>query len=352
MEVSQVIQLADWFHRNFEEVAPKYEALVSVLNNNAGQKKQQAIIQPLKDLSCALQGMPTSELSALQFGVLEKMEVANHIGKHGEAWVNRCVKTMTYDPATTCQTVQHAHEKLGEANHFLNEFKTSAGKVGFEEVDEIDAPSPYVFNVIFQKDASIRNVRDWKKTASDWDVIIGGVTAVAGEKPEDVAVVGTQNGSIIYTLSATPIVTKILATVSKHIASIANNYLDFELKREELRRSRMMSDVIQNDLKRQEGEIRAKGKSQILDAVKEIVPDAKPEYLSKLEKAVDRHITFSQNGGGVDFVLPPRLCEDAENYNENLAKTVNDVRELIQNYRAEVQKTKLLTYVDENEYDD
>ncbi len=47
---------------------------------------------------------------------------------------------------------------------------------------------------------------------------------------------------VIYTLSATPVVTKILATVSKHIASIANDYLDFQLNLEKLRRSRMMSD--------------------------------------------------------------------------------------------------------------
>ncbi|MCA9161114.1 MAG: hypothetical protein KDA72_22440, partial [Planctomycetales bacterium] len=305
--------------------------------------------QPLKELSQELASMPTTELSNLQLSVLEELGVAILVGKQGRAWINRRVRATTYDPATTFQTVQKAHEKLIEAKRLLNEFKGAASKVGFKEDVRLDAPTPYVFNVIFREDAAIKNVRDWKKTASDWELIIGGVTAVAGEKPEDVAVVGAQNGSIIYTLSAAPIVTKILATVSKHISGIANDYLDFQLKREELRRSQMMSQAIEQDLKRQEGERRANAKEQIVEAVKAIVPDAKPEDLTKLGKAIDRHIVFSEQGGDVDFVLPPRLDENDKDYDDDLAQTVDDVRKLIQEYRAEVQKTKLLTHVEEDE---
>ncbi len=352
MEVSQVVQLSGWLDDNLKDVTPKYSALVSVLQNNSQQPSQQPVTQPLKELSRALADMQTSELSTLQLGVLEEMDVAKLVGKQGKAWINHRVRATTYDPATTFQSVQEGQQKLEEAQRLLREFKSSAGKVGFVDAHEIDAPTPYVFNVIFQDDASIRNVRDWKKTATDWELIISGVTAVAGEKPEDVAVVGAQNGSIIYTLSATPIVTKILATVSKHIASIANDYLDFELKREELRRSRMMSDAIEKDLKRQEDERRANGKALILEAVKGIVPNAKPEEVAKLEKAVDRHIKFSEDGGDVDFVLPPELDEESDEYDEELAQTVDDVRDLIQDYRAEVQKTKLLTYVEDEDEDD
>jgi hypothetical protein len=352
MEVSQVVQLSEWLDENLKDVTPKLSALVDVLQNNSQQPSQQPVTEPLKDFSRALAGMQTSELSALQIGVLEEMDVAKLVGKQGKAWINRRVRTMTYDPATTFQSVQEGQQKLEEAQRLLREFKSSASKVGFEDADEVDAPTPYVFNVIFQEDAAIKNVRDWKKTANDWELIIGGVTAVAGEKPEDVAVVGAQNGSIIYTLSATPLVTKILATVSKHIASIANDYLDFELKREELRRSQMMSEAIESDLKRQEDERRATGKAHILDAIKEIVPDAMPENIAKLEKAVDRHIKFSEEGGDVDFVLPPELDQEADDYDEDLAQTVNDVRELIQDYRSEVQKKKLLTYVEEDEDED
>ncbi len=352
MEVTQVIQLAEWLDENLEEVAPAYQTLVKVLQHNSQQANKQQVTPPLKELTRALDGMNTTELSALQLGVLGNLDIENLIGQQGKAWVNHHVKSTTFDPATTFQTVQKAQQRLIEAQRLLAGFKSASEGVGFRDSSLVDAPTPYVFNVVFREDASIKNVRDWKTAANDWELIIGGVVSVAGEKTEDVAVVGAQNGSIIFTLSATPLVTKILATVSKHIASIANDYLDFELKREELRRSRMMSDAIEKDLNRQEEERRTEGKAQIIEAIKGIVPNAKPEEIAKLEKAVDRHIKFSENGGDVDFVLPPELDDEDEDYDEDLAQTVDEVRELIQDYRAEAEKTKLLTFVEEDEDDD
>ncbi len=352
MEVSQVVQLSNWLDDNLVEVMPKFSALVSVLQNNSQQPSQQPVSEPLKQLARSLAEMQTTQLSALQVKVLEEMEVAKLVGKQGKAWIYNRVRSTTYDPATTFQSVQAGQQKLEEAKRMLGEFKAAADRVGFRDVNIADAPTPYVFNVIFKEDASIRNVRDWKKTATDWELIIGGVTAVAGEKSEDVAVVGAQNGSIIYTLSATPIVTKILATISKHIALIANDYLDFQLKREELRRSRMMSQTIEADLKKQESDRRDEGKALIVQAVQEIVPNSKPEEIAKLEKAVDRHIKFAEEGGDIDFVLPPELDEDSGEFTDELAKTVVDLRSLIQDYREELQKTKLLTYVDDEETDE
>lgn len=346
MDIEQLVELADWFDANIKDIDPKYAALVNVFQNNSQQPSQQPVTEPLKALSRALAEMPTSELSSLQLRVLDKLEVAHLIGRQGKEWINHRVRATTYDPATTFQTVQQAHQKINDAKRLLGEFKSAAGNVGFKSRDMIDAPTPYVFNVIFQDDVAINNVRDWKKTASDWEIIITGVTAVAGKKIDDVAVVGTQNGSIIFTLSAAPIVTKILATISKHIASIANDYLDFQLKRQELQRSVMLSEVIEKDLKRQEDEKRESGKAKILEVIKQIVPDAKPEDMGRLERAIERHIAFSENGGDVDFVLPPRLEAEAEDYDATLAQTVDDVRQLIQEYRAEVQKTKLLTHVE------
>lgn len=352
MDVSQVVQLADWFQKYTRDVEQKYSALVSVLQNNSQQPNQQPVGQPLTELSRALAVMPTSELSTLQMRVLEKLEVANLIGKQGKDWLNNKVRATTYDPATTFQTVHSAQQRIGAAKGALDEFKSNAVRIGFKDDRIDDAPTPYIFDVIFQGDVSINNVRDWKKTATDWELIIIGVTAVVKEKPEDVAVVGAQNGSLIFSLSASPIVTKVLATMSKHIASIANDYLDFQLKREALRRSRMMSDTIEADLKKQESERRTNGRDLVLGAVKEIVPNTKPEDIAKLEKAIDKHIAFSEQGGEVDCVLPPSIDESVEDYDVILAQTVEDVRDLIQEYRMEVQKTKLLTHVNDNEEDD
>lgn len=343
MEVSQVIKLAEWFNRHTKNVKPKYATLVNVLQNNAQQPSQQPVMKPLKDLSRTLAAMPTQELSILQMQALGDLGVANLIGRHGKEWLNQKVRSTTFDPATTFQTVQEANQLIAEATRKLDEFRNAAATVGFKDGEVADAPTPYVINVIFQEGAAIENVRDWKKTATDWELIISGVAGVVDEKPEEIKVIGASSGSIIFTLSATPLVTKVLATISKHIASISNDYLDFQLKREELRKSRMMSDTIERDLKRQEDERRSIGKSDIIDAVKQIVSNATPERIAKLEKSIDKQIAFGESGGEVDFVTPPTLDENAEDYDDDLAETVHEIRQLIEDYRTERQQTKLLT---------
>ena len=171
---------------------------------------------------------------------------------------------------------------------------------------------------------------------------------MGGQKPENVQVVSAQNGSIIITLCASLVVTKILATISKHLASIANDYLDFQKKREELQQSRMLSDAIARDLKRQENDRHKNGKRGIIEAVQEIIPNTEPEQMIKLEKAVDRLIKFSENGGAVDFLLPPEMHKESGDHDEDVDQAGDDIRELIQDYRSEVHKKKLLTYI-ENE---
>ena len=349
MEISELIRLADWFNLNTTEVELKYSELVGVLQHNAQQQSQQPITGPLKDLSKTLAEMPTQELSTLQMRVLEDLNVVDLVGKRGKEWLNSEVRATTYDPATTFQTAQQAAHRIAEAKRKLNEFRNAAETVGFEDGGELDTPTPYVINVIFQDEVSIENVRDWKKTAADWELIISGVAGVAGEKSEDVKVVGTSNGSVILTLCASAFVTKILSTISKHIAGIANDYLEFQLKREELERSRMMSQVIRDDLLRQENERLSAAKTEILDAVKKLVPKAQQEALTKLEKAVDKHIAFSESGGEVDFVTPPEFDEESEDYDEDLAKNIDEIRQLIEDYRAEQQRIKLLTFRDEDD---
>ena len=284
--------------------------------------------------------------------VLEKLDVAHLVGKAGRAWIIRTIQTRTYDPATTFQTVQDAFQKLEMAQSQLEEFKNSAVNVGFTHSDLLDAPTPYAFNVIFQGDAAISNVTDWKNTAGDWEFYLGSVAIAAGEKPEDVAVTGAQNGSIIYTLTAAPIVTKILATISKHIASIANDYLDFQIKREQLEQSRMYSETMRKEMTRLEQERREEAKAALMVVIEKMLPDATREAITRLGIAIDKYISFTEKGGEMDYMLPPPLNDESEDYDEVLAQTVEEVRSLIQDYREEVRRTKLLTHQDDDALDE
>ena len=343
MEISEVTRLADWLEANVGYLSRPFAQLEQTLKNNTQQNALEPVQPKLDEVAQILEAMPTHELSSLQLRALERLGVDGLFGEKGKRWLKQTIQSSVYDPVTTFTTVQDAIRRITSANYLLSEFREASMNAKFDE--EYVSPSigsPYLINVVFQQDASIGNVRDWKVSASDWELIISGVAAVAGEKPEETQVVGASQGSIILKLSATPLVTKILATISKHIASISNDYLDFQLKREELKRSRMMSDAIEQDLARQEKERRDDGKSKILEAVKLLTPNAKPEELSKLEKALKKYISFSEKGGEVDFVAPPELDENSDDYDNDLARTLGEVRDLIEEYQSEKQQTKLL----------
>ncbi|MCY4347935.1 MAG: hypothetical protein OXC17_14265 [Aestuariivita sp.] len=118
MEILQIIHLSEWLDTNLTDVMPKYHQLVGVLQNNSEQSNKLPVKQPLDDLTSALTSMKTSELSALQIEVLEKIEVAQLIGKQGKIWTNNCIKTTTYDPATAFNSIQQGLQKLEETQHF------------------------------------------------------------------------------------------------------------------------------------------------------------------------------------------------------------------------------------------
>ncbi len=344
MDVSEIVRLAEWFRENTKQVETLYLDLVSVLQNNAQQSAQMPVKAALDSLSKALAEMPTQELSTLQMRVLDKLGVAELIGKAGESALNTKVRATTYDPATTHSSIASDAQSIEEAQRRLLALKNSAEALGLKSELKSDTIDSYTINVIFQGQASIENVRDWKKSAAEWELIMSGVAGVAGERPEDVRVLGTANGSIIFTLSASSLVTKILATISKHIAEIANRYLDFQLKRESLDRSRMLTKVMKDELLRQETESRSTGQRKIIEAVKKIVPSASPEALSNLELAVSKQIAFSEQGGDVDFIPPNNIDEDSDSYDKALAIDVANIRKLIEEYQTVKQQVKLLGF--------
>jgi hypothetical protein len=342
MNVFEVIRLADWFDENTESVREKFSALVSVLQNNSQQPTQQPVTPPLNDLLVALAEMPTDQLSTTQLDLLEKLQVDNLLGSRGRSWVNRAVRSSTYDPATTYRTIQEAASRLDAVRQRLGNFRSHALDLQIEKDETVDPSKPFAFSVVFKNGAAINNIRDWRKSAQDWEYILSSVAAVAGDRPEDVSVITAESGSIIVWLGAGAALTKILATVSKNIASMANDYVDFQLKKEELRRSRMMSTAIENDLKRQEAERRDAGKAATLEQVRLLASSAKPEDFAKLDKAVDKLIEFFEKGGDMDFINPALETESDTSGGSATDDDASTVDEVIREFRKEVQKAKLL----------
>ena len=337
LQIIEIIRLSRWMEAHTQSITGQYTSLVQVLEQNARQGQQQPVAEHLEELSNVVGEMPTRELSDAQLSLLESRGVAKLIGGRGSRWLDETIKSTSYDPATTYNTVREAFQRLQQTNARLQEFANVAKDFSIVELSEDQGQDPYIVSVIFRDGASIKNIRDWKKSAADWELIFSGITEVVDERVETVKVVGASNGSIILTLATSVLVTKVLATISKHISMIANDYLDFQLKRQELERSRMMSDAIRDDLDRQENERKEQSRNVILDAISELVPDAKPEALSKLEKAIDKQIKFGESGGRVDFVVPEAVPSD-----DDLDDDFGEIRSLVNEYQEEAQKTLLL----------
>ena len=298
MEVQEVISLADWFNENLDQAINAYTSLVNVLQHNAQQVDKQPVQEPLEDLVRVLAAMPTEQLSLLQLRVLENLEVSGLIGRRGAKWIEETVKTKTYDPATTFQSTQDANSKLQQAKAQLDSFGSAATAVGFVRSDFEEETDHLLINIIFQNDASIANVRDWKKRSAEWEQIIAGLAEAVGEKPEDVTVAGFSNGSIILTLAATAAVTKLLAMISKHIVGIAHDILSVRIKAEELRQARMMTDNMQEEFKNLEKTKRDAGKAEIAEEIGRALPDLEPEIRTKLDKSIEKALAFGEAGWG------------------------------------------------------
>ncbi|WP_171184105.1 hypothetical protein [Ruegeria sp. HKCCC2117] len=343
MEVSEVTRLAQWFTDNSSEVRSDYQELIKVLDHNARQTQKLPFSEHVAQLSRSLINMPTKELSLLQYRVLESLHVDSFIGKKGSDWVYHLVRDTSFDPSTLLEKIQSTLNYLEDAERLLRDFSSVASEIGFKEPVVEEDEASYIVNVIFKDDASIRNVVEWKDTAKDWDLIIGSVAGLVDEKPEEVKVIGASNGSIVLTLAATYSVVKLLAMISKNVASIANDYLDFRIKLHALEQSKFMTATMKKELIKQEESLRKESKEQVLKEVKEAVPNAAPEALTKFDKGLDNFIDFGEKGGGVDFVSPPELDENHEDYDPDMAQQFEDVRNLIIEYQSEVQRAKLLT---------
>ncbi|MEL7301725.1 MAG: hypothetical protein AAFM92_15210 [Pseudomonadota bacterium] len=112
----------------------------------------------------------------------------------------------------------------------------------------------------------------------------------------------------------------------------------------------MMSQAIREDLQRQENKRKSEGKKKILEDIKKMAPGASKEKLAKLQKGIDKHISFSEAGGDVDYVLPPSLSADEAD--KEISEVVEELRQVIQVLRGEKQQMRLLEYKEADVEDD
>jgi hypothetical protein len=346
MEVSELVELADWFDNEVPPVRTAYDNLLNVLQHNASQSDKRPLETELERLVGALRGMSFEALSLQQLRVLEGMNVRANLGPDGVRFLDQTVRTANYDPATAVSRVQSVITNIDNSTNALNAYRGATEQLQLLPDDLEEVPDRIIIRIGFENDANIDNVTDWRDSSKEWYDIIRGIAMAANESPEDTKVIGAATGSIILILAGTVAVTSMLAVISKNITSSAKDVIGVGLALENLRQQKILTAAMEAEFKKVEAKKRADALKTVMGELKKhlhksVMGDAKVA----LEASIKKLLEFNEKGGIVDFVAPPEPEEEeAEDQAEDPGRQLlADARRVIHDYQGERESLRLLT---------
>ena len=343
MDIIDILALDEWVNSFVPPALERYKPLAAVLQNNSQPQAAQPVEPPLDKLIAFLKSMPTEELSSQQMEVLEALDVLHLLGRQGAYWIRKTVQTATYDPATTNSKVQDAVSSLQQSIAKTKAFAASAKDLGFDLENAAPPDGFFKVSVCFREKVSIDTVSDLKNRTNDWFKIIAGVAEAIGEKPEDTQVIGVANGSIWVVLGTTAAMTKVLAIVSKYAREVASDVIGILNDIEDYRAKKRMNELIEKGLQQALNEAKENGFARIMEELQPLLPkDFSPEKSSKLETSIKQMLAFVEKGGDVDFSTPADMDPNDEDYDEEVAGIVAEVKEMIADAQTAKQSVLLL----------
>lgn len=343
MDIRELEKLAVWYGEHFDRIGPVYQALIAPIQHNATQPQKIPVEEPLNELIRHLRRMDFEVLSIEQLKLLDRLEVSPYIGQEGADHADAIVRTANYDPNTANAKLIEALGKLGNVRSYLDHFLQSLSQLELRNQEE---DSDFItIRVSFHNEASITNMAEWKRSATDWYDIIRGIAMLRDEAPEDIKVVSATKGSIILTLAAGAAVTELLARIAKHITGTAKDVLELAHSREELKQKKMLTKVMADEFDRITAEKKANTVQEIVGEFQEVLGDSAGDKLTALTKSVEKLLKFNEKGGTVDFVMP----ENEDEVDEDEAPTAAPsgmlaAKRAIQDYQEVREQVKLLSH--------
>lgn len=345
MNVNELRQLAEWFISNYPKLSSLYGNLIGPIQHNASQPNKQPVEGQLELLIAFLNEMNFEELSLQQLKMLANFGVDKYIGAFGASFVSSVVRTSNFDPATAAGKISEASNKINEAQSGFSAYLAALKSLAIiERVDGSDGKT-IIIRVGFQNEASIDNVTDWKESAKEWHDIIRGLALACDEAPEDTKVVGASTGSIILILAGTYPVTRLLALISKHIASVAKDIVEISNQIEDLRHKKILNKVIETEFKNIQKEKKDKALREIVDDIKKETSTLDGEKITGLEGSIKKLLSFNEKGGNVDFVAPETETDDLHSPadDKGIISALGEARTEIREYQNVREQLKLLT---------
>lgn len=268
MQVEELVTFLEWVHEEIEgpNLLSLYKALQNILTQNAQPNQGK---QPLEQQRNALtEGVMAPDLQRLndsQIRFAGEIGLLDVVGERARDGIEDVLYKNVIDVATSAQKIQEMREHL--ASIIQNLTKVREGLSVYVEA----APPEYeeaLIRVVFQHDASIRNIVDLKKWSAAWFDIARGVAMANQAAPEEVRVIGASRGSVIYELAVSYGVAQLLTGIILLVLKVADRVLELRRKAEELRGMKLSNDKAVKELEKEAEKVEEEGRKSVMDEVR------------------------------------------------------------------------------------
>lgn len=328
MDILEVSNLTQMAQNKISVYLSSVEQLKNALHHNANQPNKQPLEDKLRAAQRCSKVIALGNLTYSQRNWLSELKIVNLIGELGSDRLEEIVQKSGYDPATALQEISDTQSKLSSAVSKLAKLHESL--IDFPWI--VDYGNKYSdcfeIRISFSKSAEIKDTHSLKKWSADWYEISRGIAGWVDEKPEDIEIVGVSNGSIILWLSATALVTTLLAKITKNICSMTLDGLQVASTIEDLRRKKYLNEGIRNSLEEDRKERLEKQKEELIQEIKQTsVHEISPEKESNLNRAIEKLLNFFEKGGDIDFLEPPEAEDENETDMSEAIDLINEIRQ-------------------------
>jgi len=313
------------------------------LNQNArkaANQPSQPFEKEKEDLFETLRNVNVELLSLEQISFLKELEVYDYINESAIDIINDILLDNTLDIATAVNKINEIIKIINQSTSKLKSIQTTLFDA-FNEDFENEVPEGHILMRIYFKDGvAINNLSDFKKLSSVWYDIGRGIAMAQDKAPEDFKIIGAQTGSVIINLAVAVGIAKSVSFILLRTLKVAERFIEVLKKVEELKYLKLNNKKIELDLKKEAEEEKEKGIKSIIEAViKELQlnPEKDGEKISALDKAINKLVDFTRNGGLVDFVQP---TEDDESTDKTLRKEIEKLKENMSEIRLLENKLK------------
>lgn len=336
MNVSELYELTEWIEEEIKDagIVGLYQQLHSILKRHTQPNQAKPTFEDQrKELISALKEVPLLRLSGEQKDFLENMGIAEAVGQAGISKVEDILFRNVIDVSNSVQELSEIINKLNSAITKSDQLKSCLhGNVSYEGYETDDK---VLIRVTFDHGASISNVKDFKSWASVWYDIGRGIAMAHGQTPEDIDVVGAGKGSIIIELAVAAAIAKTTSSIIMEGLKVAERVIKIRQESEKLKGMQLSNKKLALDLAKEAEKEKNVGIEKVIEtAVQEsnLNQENEGDKVTALGNSVKKLVSFVENGGVVDFVVPDtpedKETEESKKQKEELSSAFQEIRKL------------------------